>query len=1383
MSILSAINLSDVDHGGSNLTVTLATSTGGDLSASSGGGVTVGGSGSGTLTLTGTLASLNTFLDTASNVQYLHASAHLNGNDADTISVVVNDLGNTGSGGGADQNLGTVNVDITAVNDDPVITSNGGGPTAAVNVAENSTLVTTVTATDADLPGDTLTYSISGGVDAAKFAINSSTGVLTFATGPDFETPTDVGTDNVYDVTVQVSDGTSTDSQAISVTVTDTPEQVIVGNSSSSLTTGASLTWSHTVGSGDNGYLIVSIAYKSKNTSVTSVTYGGTALTLLGGTTFSGGDDTRAEMWYLKIPATGTDNVVVNLSASSDFVAGATNYYNVDQTTPTGSVVGATGSGGTPSVTVASAANELVIDTLAQRSVTTGTVGAGQAEAFQQSTGGGGTNQWGSSSREAGEASVTMSWNMSGGSEWALAAVALKPHVNVPPTIALPGSVLNYTENNPATIIDATATASDADSANFDTGTLTIDFSANGTANDRLAIRHQGSGGGQIGVSGANVSYGGVTIGTFTGGTGTTPLVITFNTSSNPAAAQALMRNITFENVSESPNELARNVRFVLTDGDGGTSNTATQTINVTAENDAPTVAATGSTLAYTENDGAVAVDSGITVSDVDNGNLSSAIVSVSGAFVTGEDVLAFTNQLGITGSYNAGTGILSLSGVTTVANYQTALRSVTYQNTSENPNTTTRTISFFVDDGVDSSVAATRTISVASISDDPTNAGSLPSDISVSEDVSSNVDLSAIDLSDVDHGGGNLTVTLTTSTGGNLSASSGGGVTVVGSGSGILTLTGTLANLNMYLDTASNVSYLHSTNHLNGNDADTINVVVNDNGNTGTGGGTNQNLGTVNVDISAVNDAPLNTVPGTQTVAEETTTAISGISIGDVDAAAGNLTTRLQVSNGALNVTLSGSASISAGANGSGDLTLQGTVTDLNATLTSLTYTGNIDVVGTAADSLAVTTNDLGNTGSGGGLQDVDNIQIDITTVNDTPVVTGPGSAYAATEQINLTIEGTGFTVSDVDAAAGTMTATIAVGEGAVTVSVGDSGVSISNGSGTSTVTLTGTLSQLDNLLTGAGTGTITYLNSSDTPSASTSLTVTVNDGGNTGVDPGLTGDGSSEEHFASQTINITATNDDPTNAGSLPSDISVTEDVSSNVDLSAINLSDVDHGGGNLTVTLSTSTGGNLSASSGGGVTVGGSGTGTLTLTGTLASLNTFLDTASNVQFLHSTSHLNGDNADAIAVTVNDNGNTGSGGGTNIGLGSVNVDISAVNDAPVHVLPGSRTVVQNGSLTFSTANGSEIEVTDVDAAGSPLQVSLVATNGLMTLSGTTGLSFTLGDGSADSSMTFTGTVTAINSALSGMTYTPTTDYTGTASIQITTDDQGNTGSGGCLE
>ena len=113
-------------------------------------------------------------------------------------------------------------VTVTNVNESaPVITSNGGGSSATVSVAENTTLVTTVTATDADV-GSAVSYSIIGGADAARFTINA--GTLGFVTPPNFESPTDAGGNNTYDVTVQVSDGALTDSQAIAVSVTNVSE-------------------------------------------------------------------------------------------------------------------------------------------------------------------------------------------------------------------------------------------------------------------------------------------------------------------------------------------------------------------------------------------------------------------------------------------------------------------------------------------------------------------------------------------------------------------------------------------------------------------------------------------------------------------------------------------------------------------------------------------------------------------------------------------------------------------------------------------------------------------------------------------------------------------------------------------------------------------------------------------------------------------------------------------------------------------------------------------------------------------------------------------------------------------------------------------------------
>jgi VCBS repeat-containing protein len=100
----------------------------------------------------------------------------------------------------------------------PTITSS-----AVATVFENTTAVTMVAAVDSDID-QTLTFAIAGGADAAEFQIDAATGLLTFVTPPDFEAPTDADGDNVYDVAVQVSDGTLTDTQSISVTVSDANE-------------------------------------------------------------------------------------------------------------------------------------------------------------------------------------------------------------------------------------------------------------------------------------------------------------------------------------------------------------------------------------------------------------------------------------------------------------------------------------------------------------------------------------------------------------------------------------------------------------------------------------------------------------------------------------------------------------------------------------------------------------------------------------------------------------------------------------------------------------------------------------------------------------------------------------------------------------------------------------------------------------------------------------------------------------------------------------------------------------------------------------------------------------------------------------------------------
>jgi hypothetical protein len=113
-------------------------------------------------------------------------------------------------------------VTVTDLDDEsPIITSDGGGEIASLNIAENVVEVTTITATDADA-NSTISYSISGGVDQASFEINN--GALAFVSARDFEHPTDNETNNTYVVEVTASDGTNEDVQTITVTITDVDE-------------------------------------------------------------------------------------------------------------------------------------------------------------------------------------------------------------------------------------------------------------------------------------------------------------------------------------------------------------------------------------------------------------------------------------------------------------------------------------------------------------------------------------------------------------------------------------------------------------------------------------------------------------------------------------------------------------------------------------------------------------------------------------------------------------------------------------------------------------------------------------------------------------------------------------------------------------------------------------------------------------------------------------------------------------------------------------------------------------------------------------------------------------------------------------------------------
>nr|MBX2808867.1 retention module-containing protein [Cellvibrionaceae bacterium] len=146
-----------------------------------------------------------------------------------------------------------------------------------------------------------------------------------------------------------------------------------------------------------------------------------------------------------------------------------------------------------------------------------------------------------------------------------------------------------------------------------------------------------------------------------------------------------------------------------------------------------------------------------------------------------------------------------------------------------------------------------------------------------------------------------------------------------------------------------------------------------------GQGAANSVQTGSVDITMTPINDAPVNSVPGSVSVDEDTRLLFTGsntINVTDVD---GNLaSTQVTVVNGTLSLSLSGSATISAGASGSSSLTISGSETDINASLASLSYQGNADFNG--ADTLTVVSTDS----AGTPLSDTDTVAITVNPVLD---------------------------------------------------------------------------------------------------------------------------------------------------------------------------------------------------------------------------------------------------------------------------------------------------------------------------------------------------------------------------------------------------------------
>ncbi|POZ62854.1 DUF4347 domain-containing protein, partial [Chromobacterium alticapitis] len=547
------------------------------------------------------------------------------------------------------------------------------------------------------------------------------------------------------------------------------------------------------------------------------------------------------------------------------------------------------------------------------------------------------------------------------------------------------------------------------------------------------------------------VTYGNITA-SYNSGTG----VLTLSSSGSTATVaqwQAALRAVTYTDTAVTPNTATRTVSFVVNDG---TKNSAASTRDVTvADTDqTPIATASGGSTAFTAGDNAtstpVAVDSGITVSDLDNTTLASATVSITGNFHSGEDSLSFTNTSAVTygnivGSYNSGTGVLSLSssGATaTVAQWQAAMRAVKYTDSAVTPNSSTRTISFVVNDGTKNSAATTKTVTVADTDQTPiANTSDGSAAFTAGDNVTSTpvaVD-NGIVVSDLDnttlasatasitgnfHSGEDVLAFTNTSavTYGNITAS-------YNSGTGVLTLTSSGATATVAQWQAALRAVTYTDTAVTPNTATrTVSFVVND-------GSKNSAASTRNVTVADTDQTPLLTASGGSAAftagdnATSTPVAVdSGITVSDLDnatlaSATVSITGNFHSGEDVLafsNTNSTTYGNISASYNsGTGVLTLSSsgstaTVAQWQAALRAVTYTDTAVTPNTATRTVSFVVND----GSKNSAASTRNVTVADT--DQTPIATASGGSTAFTAGDNATSTpvavDSGITVSDLD-------------------------------------------------------------------------------------------------------------------------------------------------------------------------------------------------------------------------------------------------------------------------------------------------------------------------------------------------------------------------------
>jgi len=800
------------------------------------------------------------------------------------------------------------------------------------------------------------------------------------------------------------------------------------------------------------------------------------------------------------------------------------------------------------------------------------------------------------------------------------------------PPIAVNDPNGSVAEDSSDTSIDVLSNDSDLDGDTL--MVLSVESAANGTpavAGDMLSVEYT-----------PNADFSGTDTFTYTitdGNGGTDTATVTVNVSAVNDDPVAIDDSATVDE-DTSGNSIA----VLANDNDGVDSG---ETLTVTAASDpanGTTVVVAGSTVAYTPDADYFGADSfTYTITD-GNGGSATATVNVT---VTGTpdapvavndnpsvDELSTDNLLTVTINDSDVDG--DLLTVTAVGTPSNGTATVDASGVLYTPNTDfigTDTFTYTISDGTGLTDTATITVDVVIAQRPRARADSY----SVAEDSgATTLDISTNDL--LNDGATFVLVSNTDPT------------------------NGTLAVNGLDLDYTPNADF---------NGTDTFTYTMNDS----TGQGVDS-MTTVVITVSAVNDAPVNTVPGSQSTDEDTSLAISGVSVDDVDGDI-DVTVDLSVGNG----------TVTAGGMTGASITLSGSVSSVNSSLAALSYSPTADYSG--SDSLSITTNDGGNTGSGGAMEDTDSVNITINPINDAPVNSVPGDQVTP-QDVTLTFssgDSNAITVSDVDG--DTLTVTLGVDTGSLSVtSMTDSAANINTA--------------LDGLVFTPAAGF----------EGNATLTLT-------------TSDGAAADVVDTVNINVTGINDPPVITA--PGTASIDEDATDTV-LSGVSISDPDAGSFDIQADVAT-TNGSLTVVTAGSATVSNNGSASLTIVGSQADVN------AAIQSIEYAADANFNGSATITVDVDDLGNTGE-GGAKTDSASIALTVNSVNDDPTANDDSFRVITNTGTATLDVLDNDSI----VPDTGETLTVTAVTgSNGTVSINGDGTLAY---DNSVEGTDTFTYTI-----------------------------------------